>query len=194
MTPCHCVPVEPAHVTYSVLTRPLSFLLGLSSGLPPQATTPEFETMVFNLTCDLCPPSRTVNRCSLSTCFCYGSDGSDFLYHSNLTGSDPGTIRLRFLTTLWSFGFSQPRLVHLQLAALRLGLGVNPHSLELVSVYHVIYGCQHLLPQNARNFFTIYAPCTKRYMIISPCYIKITEMPIFRAFRGYGCFCRRRSD
>ncbi|MBQ0011163.1 MAG: hypothetical protein KBT07_00475 [Clostridiales bacterium] len=30
-----------------------------------------------NLTCDLCPPSCPVNRCSLSTRFYYGSNGSD---------------------------------------------------------------------------------------------------------------------
>ncbi|MBP5416095.1 MAG: hypothetical protein J6Y58_01065 [Clostridiales bacterium] len=43
--------------------------------------------MVFNLTCDLCPPSRTVNRCSLSNSFCYGSIGSDFL--TTRTSLDP---------------------------------------------------------------------------------------------------------
>ena len=45
--------------------------------------------MASNLTCDLCPPSRTVNRCSLSTYICYGSNGSDFFRLSDLTGSDP---------------------------------------------------------------------------------------------------------
>ena len=40
----------------------------------------------------------------------------------------------RFLTTLWSFCFFQPRLVYLPVAALRVGFGVNSYSLELVSV------------------------------------------------------------
>ncbi|MBP5185744.1 MAG: hypothetical protein J6040_01670 [Clostridiales bacterium] len=47
--------------------------------------------MVSDLTCDLCPPSRTVNRCPLSTSFCYGSDGSDFACHQTSLDSIYGS-------------------------------------------------------------------------------------------------------
>ena len=88
------VPLRPCKTgSCNLLSYDPSPVISLSS-VPirlPLATATRIETMVFNLTCDLCPPSRTVNRCSLSTHICYGSNGSDFLRLSNLTGSDPAS-------------------------------------------------------------------------------------------------------
>ena len=52
----------------------------------------------------------------------------------DLAGSPLQLIGHRFLTTLWSFCFFQPRLVYIPVAVLRVGNGVNSYSLELVSV------------------------------------------------------------
>lgn len=87
------VPLHPCRTGYrNLLSYDPSPVISPGS-LPPachlKQLPPGSETMVFNLTCDLCPPSRTVNRCSLSNCFCYGSVGSDFL--TTRTSLDPIT-------------------------------------------------------------------------------------------------------